>query len=710
MSRNFVIQMKRSNGTDYDNLYPVSASDTDVFDGYVTPQQFGAAGDGVQDDSSAMTQAIASGKAVLCSGSFLLKNVALPSSVNIHIVGANCTFVPSYSNGASGAISSAPAVTMFTGTNLGNVVFENVNFEGTYESYGTSNLYLKSLINLSGGNSCEFYNCRFKNIDGSTFATAYPSSDNSKFINTNGQVISVKGFNHTIIENCVFDSPSAMGAVWIMPNSNDMSAVSVELKGLKFYNCVGVTPLNLLCQNAMLQDIYFDSSCFYNGSAILAMVNDLTLDGLICNGDYNIVVDTSNSGRFINNSIAINNVSVDSHNAVVVFTSANNGSISNCNTDVNSLLVINHKTQPTSGAWTTTYFPWLPAQLNQPSIKVENCTINAYNAIRSENFAPLMIDAEDNNLRFETGLIYASNIQINLVEKNPLYPAVMLNGGSLSMSNSNMTGLFSYQNSTDVCYIYYNGITENMPSGSQYSIPRDSVVVNNCTFDSQSAQSSAQTFGSICYINGVITSVVCTGNNVLTNRCRYVVSGLFSRFITVNNNTLNVITFTLSYNISGAQINTQHPVFLGNRIATNPTVRTLTSLSGNPQIISYGQTYFGVSRDKTSGTRACRIGDVISVSDSASTTGKQRGFVVIGMTGLPSGNNFNFNSLNSYVYSDANFGQIFTVNNSGSTGSIKIICCDNADNTSLRPVVVNTNVNPTPTTQNELQYYMGYTP
>lgn len=703
MSRNFVIQMKRSNGTDYDNLYPVSASDTDVFDGYVTPQQFGAAGDGVQDDSSAMTQAIASGKAVLCSGSFLLKNVALPSSVNIHIVGANCTFVPSYSNGASGAISSAPAVTMFTGTNLGNIVFENVNFEGTYESYGTSNLYLKSLINLSGGNSCEFYNCRFKNIDGSTFATAYPSSDNSKFINTNGQVISVKGFNHTIIENCVFDSPSAMGAVWIMPNSNDMSAVSVELKGLKFYNCVGVTPLNLLCQNAMLQDIYFDSSCFYNGSAILAMVNDLTLDGLICNGDYNIVVDTSNSGRFINNSIAINNVSVDSHNAVVVFTSANNGSISNCNTDVNSLLVINHKAQPTSGAWTTTYFPWLPAQLNQPSIKVENCTINAYNAIRSDNFAPLMIDAEDNNLRFETGSIYASNIQVNLVEKNPLYPAVMLNGGSLSLSNSNMTGLFSYQNSTDVCYIYYNGITENMPDS--YRMPNDSIILNGCNFLSESASTTQETLGSVCYVNGIITSVMCVNNSVPSGRCRYIVSGLFSRFVNINNNMLYKNTQTLSYNIGSVDIVAPHPVFLGNRLIPNLTVIS----SNNIETISNEQSYFGVSRDKTSGTRVCRIGDVISVSDPASTS-KQRGFVVIGMTGLPSGNNFNFNSLSGTTYSGASFGQIFTVNNSGSTGSIKIICCDNWDNTSTRPVVVNTNVNPTPTTANEIKYYMGYTP
>lgn len=94
---------------------------TPVNPGYATPEMYGAAGDGITDDSIAFQKAVDSGKVVVCTGRYKIAGVTL--APNTYIKGYNCALIPIYGN--RGAAS-----TMFCGKDLDTVVFDNLKFEG----------------------------------------------------------------------------------------------------------------------------------------------------------------------------------------------------------------------------------------------------------------------------------------------------------------------------------------------------------------------------------------------------------------------------------------------------------------------------------------------------------------------------------------------------------------------------------------------------
>ena len=178
---------------------------------YITPEQFGAVGDGVADDTAAFEQCMQSSeKYVLLTGTYLIKG-------NISASLEKYFYAPS-ENGETGAtIICEPVGTTETLTFAGNVTIENVEFYSRFlrtgksphgETYQRSSLVIfVEIWNESGTfTNCTFYNA-LTAIRGrkSTNATVIPKRitvSGCSFIECK---IAIQGFSeNTMVTNCAF--------------------------------------------------------------------------------------------------------------------------------------------------------------------------------------------------------------------------------------------------------------------------------------------------------------------------------------------------------------------------------------------------------------------------------------------------------------------------------------------------------------------------
>lgn len=126
---------------------------------YVTPESFGAVGDGVTDDTDAFINAIANSKGLILTKRYKVNSIEI--NKNYHIIGRGGVLVPfDYSTGAFKNIISVTA---------GEVIIESVSFEHSgapTTDYINSDSVIKSL----NADSLIIKNCRFNG-----FAHSYVS-------------------------------------------------------------------------------------------------------------------------------------------------------------------------------------------------------------------------------------------------------------------------------------------------------------------------------------------------------------------------------------------------------------------------------------------------------------------------------------------------------------------------------------------------------
>jgi hypothetical protein len=70
-----------------------------ITDRFRTFQSYGAVGNGIADDTTAVSNALASGNPILCNGSFVISSLVTATNVNVHLQGGTqgCTFIYSTS-------------------------------------------------------------------------------------------------------------------------------------------------------------------------------------------------------------------------------------------------------------------------------------------------------------------------------------------------------------------------------------------------------------------------------------------------------------------------------------------------------------------------------------------------------------------------------------------------------------------------------------
>ena len=626
MGANYKILMHRYNGTDYDNLYPESAESTTVFNGYATPQQYGAVADGSRDDSQAIQDALDSGKIVILEGTFLIDNVVtLPSDA--YLIGQDCVLVPSYD-------SDGLPKTMFSGTDVNNIIFQNVKFQGSYsQDSSDDNLYAPSLIDITGGDNVIFENCLFKDINGILCNQYDDATASESFWKQNGAVITCRGIKNTKIIGCVLDHASRNSAIWILPLPDAITDARGALSNIHAdicdVQCLGFSesnpPISVLCESATINNIYYDSNCSgytpLASSALYLFAYHLNVDNINCLGDYEYIINCDGLGMFENDDVNISNVNINNTSSVAISTICKSCNISNLSGFMNCATLVHNII---NNAWSTTFFPWKYTTLGSPTINISNANIQSYNG----DHAVFMIEGD---MSKNNGELNISNSSLEIVTVNTKYQPFTLFGGSLIMNGVTVNGdckqnvtndfnTFDYGYNAGYqwgSYIsYYGGInTQSNEAIKITSISSNVINVSKCVFKRSVTSISRNLY--LCVVHGCLRSVCIKDNDLyglLTSNggSESIIIGNYADYIIVQNNSHcnSKPTFIIGY----WECQADYPVCLGRKSRGDLSIVS-NAISYNDYAEQYypnsdvgsryGTLYY------TSGSIASEIGQVI---------------------------------------------------------------------------------------------------
>lgn len=199
---------------------------------YVTPEMYGAAGDGVTNDTQAVQAALDSGiELVLLPNKYLCDGLQVPS--NTKIIGGEIV------------VSDE---TIFNVIDKSNVRFENIKFTGTYTGGNMSN---GSCINIEESNNVMVEKCCFQNI-GLYYCV---KANKSEYIKMNKNAINIYGYtalaagegssNVEISDNIIKDGRGNI--------SNNR--YGIQLSGGQVWTSDLQQPKNLYCIGNYLEDV-----------------------------------------------------------------------------------------------------------------------------------------------------------------------------------------------------------------------------------------------------------------------------------------------------------------------------------------------------------------------------------------------------------------------------------------------------------------------
>lgn len=250
------------------NIHYLYTSDTlrAIFvslDGDVTPEQFGAYGNGYRDDYNAIKKCIDSGYNVNFIKSHKYKiNTALPLSSNLNLDFNGTTLIPSYCDGLSKTYSSTEPPVEYV--NIRNVILDmengsnGFNLQHPMKHARFSNIRIKNL-KLNGFKIADIEDCHINNctIEAAEFLT------NPIGINISGNIKSGVGLNITD-SDFVNLSPAVMVSIALDNHSNSITLDNCRIN-----------------RDGLEKDDFANAILFINGN-INASVNNLKVSNLKC--------------------------------------------------------------------------------------------------------------------------------------------------------------------------------------------------------------------------------------------------------------------------------------------------------------------------------------------------------------------------------------------------------------------------------------------
>lgn len=307
---------------------------------YVTPEQFGAVGDGVTDDTDAVQNALNNGLYVYCKNTYLINPIEIESKTTLY--GGN--FI------ASG--SSADNVGLIS-VKHSDVIIDNITVD---------------CMNLMNGISCSNYdnllvnNCKVKNAKGTnlSFGIYLNRSDDSRVIgcevfnvsNDNSNItrgVFVNKSKKNIVNRCtihnITSGDDADGVQIIFDNSDDVDYDRTVLSNCEFWDCqkryIKIQQKNTLIKNCT--SIKSKNTFFPSQACISLYCSDITVEDCYIDSDADMIINII--GEFGDNTEDVDNIRIVNNTFITNNTTGSQGVITtseNTTRKLSNVFVLNN--------------------------------------------------------------------------------------------------------------------------------------------------------------------------------------------------------------------------------------------------------------------------------------------------------------------------------------------------------------------------------
>lgn len=305
--------------TDYQEELGNRLYATLVFDEIIKPEQFGAYGDGIHDDTNAFINAINSQKNIAGIEEKTYKLNRIETNKDISIL--NCNFY-------TDAFESNTDVKFLFRTYSTNIKFDNCSFTSSFEYIPVINILnnlnqgkASNVIALRTEHGCEITNCKFNSIYG---------------IDSRGK---------TIVDNCLFDNVE-MG---ILGNTNDNILITNctfnmnKLVNSQYYHALYIQAANSFISNNIFIKEMNEGQCgdhlhFKHPSLTTTTTPKAIISNCVISGDLSFPYLVQNNSA----KLEINNLSYNGDtNGAFQTTDSGNITINNSNIKCNGSILFN---------------------------------------------------------------------------------------------------------------------------------------------------------------------------------------------------------------------------------------------------------------------------------------------------------------------------------------------------------------------------------
>lgn len=259
----------------------VNALSEEIKTYYVTPEMFGAAGDGVTNDTAAMQDAVDTGYIVLLSGEYLIDTVNVTKDTIIYGVGGSVK--PTLTGAAP-----APTKTAFNFSANGTV--ECVDFIGSISATGELNRY--PVIDAENIEKLSIEKCTFRDFGGE-----YVNQSGTAMYDFYAVYIRAIDVDSTIIEGNTFSGRANDETIMVCPKTKT-GKTEVTFTNNIFENMPVGASVNLFASVVKANNNVWNT-CSYPGSAINTACDELYFIGNVFSGcSFENVIDSNEECLF----------------------------------------------------------------------------------------------------------------------------------------------------------------------------------------------------------------------------------------------------------------------------------------------------------------------------------------------------------------------------------------------------------------------------
>lgn len=260
---------------------------------YANVRYYGAAGDGVTDDSAAFQEAIDSGRPVFVPAGTYVVREAVKTSGDFEILGGvEAEVIPVYVGGVAQRI--------FYITDCDDVRIRNLKIGGVKHGVTNYNVYRQSALDVENCKKITVENCVFKTIDDSITEIVQPMRQRK------GVAASIHDVDMVIFDGCIFDDLGSDEIIWITNYNKDISEMDIVIANCASRNLYGLSLFDCIANSVNVDNLISDASDdLGNNSYVNFTCSNVRVRRSRFYGKYGDIIDTCEASLFFADSVYI---------------------------------------------------------------------------------------------------------------------------------------------------------------------------------------------------------------------------------------------------------------------------------------------------------------------------------------------------------------------------------------------------------------------